>query len=76
MRLIDDVKIAIAFKTYPDGKLTAKIRCNYGSPIANQLAEQFGGGGHKYSAGFKVMDKQLADVQQEVISKVEELLNE
>ena len=54
MRLVIGVKIAIAFKTYPDGKLTGKIRSNY--PIAEQVAVFFGGGGHKYAAGFRVFE--------------------
>jgi nanoRNase/pAp phosphatase (c-di-AMP/oligoRNAs hydrolase) len=50
------VEIAIGYKIYSDGKITAKIRCNYGSPIANDLAVKFGGGGHPYAAGFKILD--------------------
>jgi len=46
-------KIAIAFKLYSDGHMTAKIRANYGSPIAGELAKHFGGGGHAYASGFK-----------------------
>lgn len=56
MRLTTGTDIAIAFKLYKGNKMTAKIRCNYGSPIASALAEHFGGGGHSYAAGFKVQD--------------------
>jgi phosphoesterase RecJ-like protein len=56
MRLGRNTDVAIAFKIYPDGKLTAKIRSNYGKPIAGKLAEKFGGGGHPYAAGFKITD--------------------
>lgn len=54
MRLVDTVKVAIAIKTYPDGKLTGKVRGNL--PIAHDIAGFFGGGGHAYSAGFKVYE--------------------
>jgi phosphoesterase RecJ-like protein len=54
MRLTEGTAIAIAFKTYPGGRVTGKIRANYGSAVANKLAEHFGGGGHPYAAGFKV----------------------
>ena len=54
MRLVEDVDIAIAIKTYPDGKLTGKIRSNL--PVAGQVAGFFGGGGHAYSAGFKIYE--------------------
>jgi phosphoesterase RecJ-like protein len=55
MRLVIGVKIAVAFKTYPDGKLTGKIRSNL--PIAEQVAGFFGGGGHKYASGFRVFER-------------------
>lgn len=53
MRLTTNTDVAIAFKLYSDGHITAKIRANYGKPIAGKLAEHFGGGGHAYAAGFK-----------------------
>ena len=54
MRLVEGVQVAIALKTYPDGKLTGKIRANI--PVAHVIAGFFGGGGHEYSAGFKVYE--------------------
>lgn len=55
MRLVEGVKVAVAIKTYPDGKLTGKLRTN--SPVAHHIAGFFGGGGHDYSAGFKVFEQ-------------------
>ena len=55
MRLVQGVEIGIAVKTYPDGKLTGKLRAN--SPIAEQVAGYFGGGGHAYAAGFRVYEE-------------------
>lgn len=52
MRLVDTVEVAVALKTYPDGKVTGKIRTN--PPVAHEVAGYFGGGGHSYAAGFKV----------------------
>lgn len=75
MRLIDGVQVAIAFKTYHNGRITAKIRSNYGSPIAKQLAEAFNAGGHEYASGFKVNDYSLEDVKERCIKKASELLN-
>lgn len=76
MRMTTGAKIAIAFKMYPDGKITGKIRCNQGSPIANELAKHFGGGGHKYASGFKIQDgKPLNEIKSECISKAAELLD-
>ena len=59
MRLVEGVDVAIAIKTYPDGKLTGKIRSNV--PIAAMIAGYFGGGGHAYAAGWRMYeDYQLA----------------
>lgn len=76
MRMVEGVQIAIAFKTYPDGRITAKIRSNYGVRIASELAEHFNGGGHVYAAGFKITDGRLySDIQAECIKTVTKLLD-
>lgn len=54
MRLVEGVEIGVAIKTYPDGKLTGKLRANI--PIAEQVAGFFGGGGHIYASGFRVYE--------------------
>jgi len=54
LRLVEGVEVAVAIKTYPDGKLTGKIRTS--KPVAEQLAGYFGGGGHKFAAGFRVYE--------------------
>jgi phosphoesterase RecJ-like protein len=76
MRLVEGVDIAIAFKIYKDGRYTAKLRSNYGKPIARELAEHFGGGGHQYASGFKITDgRAFADVKAECIALAKELLD-
>ncbi|MDQ5972487.1 MAG: hypothetical protein QG553_646 [Patescibacteria group bacterium] len=76
MRLTENTDIAIAFKVYKDGKVTGKIRANYGVGIANSLAQAFGGGGHKYASGFKVTDGRPFDqVKVECIKTATELLD-
>ena len=75
MRMTTNTQVAIAFKVYSDGKVTGKIRCNYGYPVANQLAEHFGGGGHPYASGFKVKDgRSISDITAECTAKTIELL--
>lgn len=69
MRLVVGVDIAIAYKVYKDGKITAKIRCNYERDIADKLASEFGGGGHPYAAGFKRIKPEPID---QLITKVNE----
>ncbi len=77
MRLAKNTDIAICFKLYNDGKITTKIRCNFGKGIADKLAEHFGGGGHAYASGFKISGgKSLQQLKNEVIAQTEKLLNE
>lgn len=55
MRLVEGVEIGVAIKTYPDGKITGKLRSNL--PIAETIASYFGGGGHKYASGFRAYEE-------------------
>lgn len=54
MLLVEGVSVAVAIKTYPDGKVTGKVRSSL--PIAEHIAGFFGGGGHAYAAGFRAYD--------------------
>ena len=77
MRLARGTDLAVAFKTYRDGKITAKIRCNFGIGIADKLAEHFGGGGHAYASGFKIQDgRPFNEIKSECIRYASELLNQ
>lgn len=77
MRLAKGTDIAVCFKVYKDGKITGKIRCNYGKGIADKLAEHFGGGGHSYASGFKLTDgRDFEDVKSECIQVASKLLDE
>ncbi len=74
MRLVEGVIVAIAVKTYPDGKITGKIRTS--EPIAEQIAGYFGGGGHPYAAGFRTYDMSYDEVVADVIKILPELLEQ
>jgi nanoRNase/pAp phosphatase (c-di-AMP/oligoRNAs hydrolase) len=73
LRLVEGVEVAVAIKTYPDGKLTGKIRSS--KPIADQLAGFFGGGGHPYAAGFRIYEDYQATLP-ELIGATMKLLDE
>jgi hypothetical protein len=73
MRLVENVQIAIAIKTYPDGKLTGKLRSNL--PISDQIAGYFGGGGHAYAAGFRVYENYDTTIT-ELVDATEKVLRE
>lgn len=73
MRLVEGVEIGVAIKTYPDGKLTGKLRSN--SPISAMVAGFFGGGGHQYAAGFRVYET-IDKIIPELLNATEKALKE
>ena len=73
MRLVDTVQIAVAIKTYPDGKATGKIRSNI--PIGGAVAGYFGGGGHEYASGFKVYEN-YETIMQELVTAVDKAMTD
>lgn len=76
MRLTTNTKIAVAFKLYPNGRITAKIRANYDGAIADKLAEHFGAGGHPGSSGFKIEDgRSYNEIKEEYVAVATRLLD-
>lgn len=73
MRLVLGVDVAIAIKTYPDGKLTGKLRSN--APVSDVIAGFFGGGGHAYSAGFRVYES-IDTIIPELLTATDKALKE
>ena len=76
LRLVEGVKVAVAVKTYPDGKVTGKIRCGSEAPIAEKVAGYFGGGGHPYAAGFRTYDTSYEEVLGDLVKIVPGLIEE
>lgn len=76
MRLVENVMVAIAIKTYPDGKLTGKIRTDSKAPFADKIAGYFGGGGHPYAAGFRTYDMSYEEAVSELVPLINRLLLE
>ncbi|MBR3263798.1 DHH family phosphoesterase [Candidatus Saccharibacteria bacterium] len=68
LRMVEGVEIAVAIKTYPDGKVTGKLRSN--SAYCDKIAEYFGGGGHPYAAGFRTYDLSYEDTVHEIITAI------
>ena len=76
LRLVEGVMVAVAVKTYPDGKVTGKIRTTSGAPIAEKIAGYFGGGGHNFAAGFRTYDMTYEDVLKDLVKVIPNLLSE
>lgn len=75
MLQVSSVELSVVLKHYADGKVTAAIRANPAAPVAAELAEHFGGGGHQAASGFKVTDgRPFNEIKSECISKATELL--
>lgn len=75
LRNTEGVELAVGIKTYPDGKITGKIRAN-NHPLAGDLAAHFGGGGHAYAAGFKTTEWRYEELKTELVKKSLELFDE
>ena len=73
MRLVEGVEVAVAIKTYPDGKLTGKLRSNL--PVSEMIAGYFGGGGHAYASGFRVYEE-YDKIVHELVTATEGALRE
>lgn len=73
MRLVEGVQIGVALKSYPDGKVTGKLRSNI--PIAETIAGYFGGGGHNYAAGFRAYED-YDTIVHELINATDKALHE
>ncbi len=71
LRLVEGVALSCVIKTYPDGKLTARLRGNL--PIADTVAGYFGGGGHPYAAGFRVYED-YDEIVRELVTATDQAL--
>ncbi|MGZ6004554.1 MAG: DHH family phosphoesterase [Candidatus Saccharimonadales bacterium] len=75
MLMTTGILVAIVFKVYESGKVTAAIRCNPTAGIAAELAEHMGGGGHAFASGFKIEGgRPFNEIKSECISFAHELL--
>ena len=69
------VRLREGLQTYPDGKITARLRGNI--PIADTVAGYFGGGGHPYAAGFRIYEdydtvvRELLDITDKTLREYE-----
>lgn len=72
LRLVEGVKVSVAVKTYPDGKVTGKIRSEL--PIADKIAGYFGGGGHPFAAGFRTYDTNYTEVVADLVKILPEMI--
>ncbi|MFO0920449.1 MAG: DHH family phosphoesterase [Candidatus Saccharimonadales bacterium] len=72
---IENLAVGCVVKIYNDGRVTGTIRTNSGYPIAAKIAERFGGGGHDYASGFKVLKGEDGDsITKSIIDITDQLI--
>ncbi len=69
---IKDVEIAVLFLELPKNKVKVSLRSRSKYDI-NQVAEMFGGGGHKNASGITMQNYTLQEAEKLVLSRLEKL---
>ena len=68
-RALHSVKVAVLFKEAIEGYTKVSLRAK-GECDVSQVAFKFGGGGHKNAAGYKVEDKTIAAIRDELLQEL------
>ena len=72
-RALRTVKVAVFLKETPDGGVTVSLRAKGDCDVA-EVAADFGGGGHRNAAGFRLADKKVAEVQEQLLQALKKAL--
>ena len=72
-RALRSVRVAVFLKEVKKGMISVSLRAKGDCDVA-VIAGSFGGGGHRNAAGFRVVDKNLAEVQKAVLEALEKAL--
>ncbi len=73
-RSLATVKVAAFVKETADGLVSVSLRSKGSDCDVAELATRFGGGGHRNAAGFKVADKGIDQVKEELIKALKLLV--
>ena len=68
-RALRSVKVAVFFKETLDGYIKVSLRAK-GECDVSQVAAKYGGGGHRNAAGYKVKDKTIAAIRDELMQEL------
>lgn len=72
-RSLVSVKVAVLFKESQNGMTSVSMRAKGECDVA-AIAKQFGGGGHKNAAGFRVTGKSISEMQAEVHGALQQVI--
>jgi len=67
------VKIALMLRQKQDGSIKGSLRCDHSIDVS-KIAESFGGGGHRYAAGFEMADIEINAAADAVLRKIQKEL--
>ena len=70
IRSIENVEIAFSMVEDESNNIKISFR-SQGKYIVNDVAKEFGGGGHKYAAGAKVNSLSLQEIENKILSLIE-----
>lgn len=72
-RALRTVKVAVFLKETPEGGVSVSLRAKGGCDVS-EVAADFGGGGHRNAAGFRLADKKVSEVQEQVLQALKRAL--
>ena len=72
-RALRTVKVAVFLKETPEGGVSVSLRAKGGCDVA-EVAADFGGGGHRNAAGFRLADQKVPEVQEQVLQALKKAL--
>ncbi|MBV5306353.1 MAG: bifunctional oligoribonuclease/PAP phosphatase NrnA [Desulfobulbaceae bacterium] len=72
-RALRTVKVAVFLKETPEGGVSVSLRAKGGCDVA-EVAADFGGGGHRNAAGFRLADQKVSEVQDQVLQALKKAL--
>ena len=72
-RALRSVKVAAFFKETLDGYIKVSLRAK-GECDVSQVALKYGGGGHRNAAGYRVNDKSITEIQDELLQELKRRL--
>jgi len=72
-RALRSVKVAAFFKETLDGYIKVSLRAKGECDVAH-IAGKYGGGGHRNAAGYRVKDKTMAEIKEELLQETKRRL--
>lgn len=72
-RALRTVKVAVFLKETSEGGVSVSLRAKGGCDVA-EVAADFGGGGHRNAAGFRLADQKVPEVQEQVLQALKKAL--